>query len=136
MRRTGGGAHLLINLPGVNLKPPSRFSEGKPESASEARPEVKNSRVRRPQGLLAEGLAKASDLPEGKSEYRGDHPMVNLSRQPLRISTIYTRSLEDSAKFSSQCICSVQKSYVLYFFIVLGKLNIKILKSQIKLLQF
>ena len=48
----------MQTVPRESLKLPKRFSEGKPEAASEARPEAKKLRGRRPRGFLASGLAE------------------------------------------------------------------------------
>ena len=59
-------------------RPPSGFSEGKPEATSKARPKAKNPRGRRPGGFLgfglAEDVAKGSPLenPEGGLQYSSE----------------------------------------------------------------
>jgi hypothetical protein len=65
-----GGPEGTHTYPWASLKPPKGFSEGKPKAASEARPEAKNPRGRRPRGFLASGLAEdaAAGLPEENPE--------------------------------------------------------------------
>ena len=125
--------------PRASLKPPKGFSEGKPEAASEARPEAKTPRGRNPCGLstvctrflqLVDEADRMSE--EGQVGGRAERQQLDPGEGGSRLQQHQHRTQEGprgSSSATAEQFCSYQFSVWIYatikalFFSVLSLIN-------------